>query len=45
MLPLAAGVSGWTTISQTRFGGQVDAVARQFQGLNTQNNPHLQQKL
>ena len=45
MLPLAAGVSGWTTISQTRFGGQVDAVARQFQGLNTQNNPNLQQKL
>ena len=45
MLPLAAGVSGWTTISQARFGGQIDAIARQFQGLNTQNFPHVHQKL
>ena len=45
MLLLAAGVSGWVTISQARFGGQIDAIARQFQGLNTENNPNVQQKL
>jgi len=45
MLVLAAGVSGWVTISQARFGGQIDAIARQFQGLNTVNDPNVQQKL
>lgn len=45
MLPLAVGVSGWVTISQARFGGQIDAIARQFQGLNDENTPHVQQKL
>ena len=45
MLLLAAGVSGWVTISQARFGGQIDAIARQFQGLNTESGPNVQQKL
>ena len=45
MLALAAGVSGWVTISQARFGGQIDAIARQFQGQNDENTPHVQQKL
>ena len=45
MLLLAAGVSGWVTISQARFGGQIDAIARQFQGLNTENDPNVQQRL
>ena len=45
MLLLAAGVSGWVTISQARFGGQIDAIARQFQGLNTESDPNVQQKL
>jgi len=45
MLPLAAGVSGWVTISQARFGGQIDAIAEQFQVLNAENYPHVQQRL
>ena len=45
MLALAVGVSGWVTISQARFGGQIDAIARQFQGQNDENTPHVQQKL
>jgi len=42
---LAAGVSGWVTISQSRFGGQISAIAEQFQGLNTDKNPDVQQRL
>ena len=45
MLALAVGVSGWVTISQARFGGQIDAIARQFRGQNDENTPHVQQKL
>ena len=45
MLALAAGVSGWVTISQARFGGQIDAIARQFRGETDENTPHVQQKL
>ena len=45
LLPYLTGVSGWVTISQARFGGQIDAIARQFQGLNTESGPNVQQKL
>ena len=45
MLALAVGVSGWVTISQARFGGQIDAIKGQFRGENDENTPHVQQKL
>ena len=45
MLALAVGVSGWVTISQARFGGQIDAIEGQFRGENDENTPHVQQKL
>ena len=45
MLPLAAGVSGWVTLSQATHGGQIDAIQRQFHGLNDAYTPHVQQKL
>ena len=45
MLLLAAGVPGWVTISQARFGGQISAIARQFQGLSTNSDPNVQQKM
>ena len=46
MLPLAAAfVSGWVTLSQSTYGGQIDDIARQFHGLNTHDTPHLYQKL
>ena len=45
MLPLVAGVSGWVTLSQGSYGGQIDDIARQFHGLNTPDTPNYQQKL
>ena len=45
MLALAVGVSGWVTISQARFGGQIGAIRGQFRGENDENTPHVQQKL
>ena len=45
MLPLVAGVSGWVTLSQSTYGGQIDDIARQFHGLNDENTPDIQQKL
>jgi len=45
MLPLAVSVSGWVTLSQSSYGGQIDDIARQFHGLNDADTPHIQQKL
>ena len=45
MLLLAAGVPGWVTISQARFGGQISAIARQFLGLSPNSDPNVQQKM
>ena len=45
LLPYLTGVSGWVTISQARFGGQISEIARQFQGLNNDNEPNVQQKM
>ena len=46
MLPLAAAfVSGWVTLSQSTYGGQIDDIAPQFHGLSTHDTPHLYQKL
>ena len=45
MLSLLAGATGWVTISQSRFGGQIDNIRNQMNGLNTDAEPNIQQKL
>ena len=45
MWPFVSVVCGWVTISQARFGGQIDAIRAQLRGQATPNEPHVQQKL
>ena len=45
MLPFVALASGWVTISQSRFGAQIDGIRAQLRGQTTNAEPNIQQKL
>ena len=42
---LVGSASGWVTISQARFGAQIDGIVQQMRGLTTDMEPNIQQKL
>ena len=44
-MPFVALASGWVTISQSRFGAQIDGIRAQLRGRTTNAEPNIQQKL